>query len=59
MLEEEDAYGEFVNMTQRYLTIQGMYEVKNQTDFIPLNTSLNKDTETWMSYPTVIRDNDF
>ena len=29
MLSEEDLYGEFVNLTQRYLIIKGMYELKN------------------------------
>ena len=46
-------------MSKKYLIIEGMYELKNQSSITPLDTSINPDSLTWKIYPTTIRENNF
>ena len=50
---------DFIAEVQKYLIIEGMYEVKNQEGYSPLDTNLNPDSTTWKTYETKIQKNDF
>ena len=39
--------------------MQGMYELKNETGFFPLNTQVNENSNTWATYETVIEQNKY
>ena len=46
-----------MDLILKYLTVQGMYEIKDKNSFRPLNKSLNEDSQTWKPYDTQIRKN--
>ena len=59
-LEEEDmSYDQLVTQASKYITVQGMYELKRGVEYSPLDTSLNVDQHTWKNYETKVQKNNF
>ena len=53
-------YVEGVSKLQKYLTVNGMFELKNvEHQYAPKNTSLNKNSSDWKVYPTVVSQNKY
>ena len=43
----------------KYITIHGMYELKQGVEYSVLNKSLNPDDQTWKEYSTKVHENQF
>ena len=53
-------YAEGISKIQKYLTVNGMFELKNKEhEYEPRNTSLNKNSSDWKVYPTEVSENKF
>jgi hypothetical protein len=50
---------DFIAEVEKYLIIEGMYEVKDQEGYSALDTKLNPDSTTWKTYETKIQKNKF
>ena len=58
-LEEDMTYDQLVAEASKYITVQGMYELKRGVEYSPLDTNLNKDQHTWKNYGTKVQKNNF
>ena len=54
-----ESYEDLVESASRYITVHGMYELKQGVEFKPLNSSLNPDSFSWKAYETSLRLNSF
>ena len=53
-------YSEEISRIQKYLTVNGMFELKNaEHQFEVMDPSLNKNTSDWKVYPTEVSLNDY
>jgi hypothetical protein len=53
-------YSEEISKMQKYLTVNGMFELKNQEHkYEPRNTTLNKNSTDWKVYPTEVSLNEY
>lgn len=54
------SYEEKVSDLKNYLTVNGMFELKNKEhEYVPRDTSLNKDSLDWKVYPTNVTENQY
>lgn len=43
---------------QRYVNLHGMFEMYKDKHYQPLNTSVNKDQQTWKTYQNTMKENE-
>jgi hypothetical protein len=48
-----------VKNASRYISLKGMFEVKEGFEYKLLDSDINKDLNTWKDYETIIKDNEY
>ena len=51
-LSKKEVYHELAKNASRYLSVRGMFEIKNGFNFRLFDESLNPDVNTWKRYDT-------